>query len=128
MAESFIEATNNDIDAEMKQLKGPKYSKLSEREQKSLEDLKARDEIIITNVDNVGAVVILDGKGYVKECERQLNNTKHYRHLQKDSIVRSDKLVHNLIERFENEKLIPQNIARGLKINSPQNSRFLYTS
>lgn len=128
MAESFIEATNNDIDAEMKQLKGPKYSKLSEREQKSLEDLKARDEIIITNVDNVGAVVILDGKGYVKECERQLNNTKHYRHLQKDSIVRSDKLVHNLIERFENEKLIPQNIAKGLKINSPQNSRFLYTS
>ena len=128
MAESFIEATNNDIDAEMKQLKGPKYSKLSEREQKSLEDLKARDEIIITNVGNVGAVVILDGKGYVKECERQLNNTKHYRHLQKDSIVRSDKLVHNLIERFENEKLIPQNIAKGLKINSPQNSRFLYTS
>ena len=128
MAESFIEATNNDIDAEMKQLKGPKYSKLSEREQKSLEDLKARDDIIITNVDNVGAVVILDGKGYVRECERQLNNTKHYRHLQQDSIVTSNKLVHNLIERFENEKLIPQNIAKGLKINSPQNSRFLYTS
>ena len=105
MAESFIEATNNDIDAEIKQLKRPKYSKLSERELKSLEDLKARDDIIITNVDNVGAVVILDGKGYVKECERQLNNTKHYRHLQQDSIVTSNKLVHNLIERFENEKL-----------------------
>lgn len=128
MVESFIEATNNDIDAEIKQLKQPKYSKLSEREQKSLEDLKARDDIIITNVDNVGAVVILDGKGYVRECERQLNNTKHYRHLQQDSIVTSNKLVHNLIERFENEKLIPQNITKGLKINSPRNSRFLYTS
>ena len=128
MAESFIEATNNDIDAEIKQLKRPKYSKLSERELKSLEDLKARDDIIITNVDNVGAVVILDGKGYVRECERQLNNTKHYRHLQQDSIVTSNKLVHNLIERFENEKLIPQNITKGLKINSPRNSRFLYTS
>ena len=37
--ETFIEATNNDIDAEIKKLIRPKHSKLSEREQKVLEEL-----------------------------------------------------------------------------------------
>ena len=34
--ETFIEATNNDIEAEIKKLKRPKYSNLSEKEQKAL--------------------------------------------------------------------------------------------
>ena len=72
--QTFIKATNNDIDATIKKLKQPKCSNLSEKEQKPLEEVKVRDEIIITNPDKRGAVVILDLKNYVEECERQLYN------------------------------------------------------
>ena len=49
-----MEATNNDIDAVIKKLKQLKYSNLSEREQKALEELKVIDDIAITNADTGG--------------------------------------------------------------------------
>ena len=48
--ETFAEATNNDIDTEIKKLKRPKYSNLSERVQKALEELRVRDGIVITKI------------------------------------------------------------------------------
>ena len=53
MVEKLMEATNNDIDAEIKKPKWQKDSSLSERKQKALEEFKARDDIIITNTDKV---------------------------------------------------------------------------
>ena len=53
MVEKLMEATNNDIDAEIKKLKWRKDSSISERKQKALEEFKARDDIIITNTDKV---------------------------------------------------------------------------
>ena len=45
-----IEATNSDTDdAIIKKLKPPKYSNLSEKEQKALEELRVRDDIVIIN-------------------------------------------------------------------------------
>ena len=67
---TFIEVTNKDIYAVIKKLKQPKYYYLSEKEQKALEELKVRDHIVITNADKGGAVVILDVKDYVEECQR----------------------------------------------------------
>ena len=58
---------NNNIDVVIKKLKRLKYSNLSEREQKALEELNVRDDIVITNADKGCAVVILDVKDYVKE-------------------------------------------------------------
>ena len=77
MIERFTKAINNDIDAVIKKLKRSKYSSLFEREQKAPEELKKTVDIIITNADKGGSVVIQDVKDYVKECERQLNNTEH---------------------------------------------------
>ena len=79
-----------------------------------------RDDIIITNAHKGGAAVTLDVKGYVKECERQLNNTKNYTHLQKDPTATNNELVHNVTKAFGNQKLIHENIAVGLKINFQQ--------
>ena len=39
--------------------------------------LKARDDIVITNADKGGAIVMLDVKDYVENCERQLNYSKN---------------------------------------------------
>ena len=41
----------------LKKIKGPKSSKHSERKQKALEKLKARDDIVVTNADKGVGVV-----------------------------------------------------------------------
>ena len=122
--ETIIEAPNNDIDAVIKKLKRPKYSNLSERDQKTLEEWKVRHDIVITNAYKGGAVDVLDVKGYAKECEKQLNNTENYKRLQKDPAATNNDLVQNVLERFENEKLIHKNITEGLRINSLRTLRF----
>ena len=77
--ETFIEAMNNEINDEIAHVKRPKYSNLSKGEQKALEDLQERDDIVIVNADKGGAVVIMDVTDYVEKSERQLNNKEHYR-------------------------------------------------
>ena len=56
-------------------MKRTNYSKLSVKEQKALQELKHRDDIVITDADKGGAVVILDVEDYIKEAERQLDNS-----------------------------------------------------
>ena len=91
---------------------------LSERKEKALE-LKEKDDIVVTNTYKGGAAAILDEKDHEKECKKQLNNTKNYKHLQKDPTETNNKLVCNATNRFENKNLIQTNITKGLKINSP---------
>ena len=112
------------LNATIEKLKQPKCSNLSEKEQKPLEEVKVRDEIVITNADKRSAVVILDVKDYVEECERQLSNTENYNCLQNSPTATNNKLVHSAIKRFETEKLFCKNIAEELKINSLGNPRF----
>ena len=42
-----------------------------------MKELSEREDIIITEADKGGAVVIVDVKDYIKEAERQLNNTEN---------------------------------------------------
>ena len=77
--ETFIEATNTEINEEIAHIKRPKYSNLSKGEQKALEDLQEKDDILTVNADKGGAVVIMDAIDYVEKSERQLNNNEHYR-------------------------------------------------
>ena len=47
---------------------------LTEGEQKTLEELSKRDEIIITNADEGRAIVIIDIDKYISEAQHQLND------------------------------------------------------
>ena len=71
--ETFIKATNNEINEEIAHIKLLKYSNLSKWQQKALEDLQEREDIVI--------VVIMDLTDYIEKAERQLNNKEHYHHL-----------------------------------------------
>ena len=46
--------------------------------------MKIYDDIIITNTDKGGAVVIQDVKLHIKEAEKQLNYSESYRPLPND--------------------------------------------
>ena len=59
-------------------MKRPNSLNLSVKEQKALQELQSSDDIVITEADKGGAVVILDVEDYIKEAERQLHNTENY--------------------------------------------------
>ena len=89
-----------------------------------MKELSEREDIIITKADKGGAVVIVDVKDYIKEAERQLNNTENYRKLQEDPTATNMKLVNDTIERFKKQKLINEKVAEGLKRNDPKTAKF----
>ena len=74
-----------------------------------------RNDIIITKADKGGAVVIIDVEDYVKEAEHQLSNKDGYKKLQYDPTQTHSRLVNDTIARFKNDKLITENIAKGLQ-------------
>ena len=77
----------------MKQLKGnlknkkqtkikeKPYDNLTKNQSTSMKELSEWEDIIITKADKGGAVVIVGKKDYIKEAERELNNTENYRKL-----------------------------------------------
>ena len=50
---------------------------------------------IIAKADECGAVVIVAVKDYIKEAERQLNNTENYRKLQVEPTATNIKLLND---------------------------------
>ena len=66
-------------DAKILNTKRP--NNLTKGEQKALEELSKKDDIIITNADKEGAIVVMDIDRYISEAQRQLNDEKNYKKL-----------------------------------------------
>ena len=81
-------------------------------------------DLMITNADKGGAVVIMDTDSYIKEANRQLSDKASYKQLTQDPTLQHNRMVNQTIERFKNEKLLPQKIADGLKITNPKTPKF----
>ena len=100
------------------------YNNLTKSKRTSKRKLSEREDIIITKADKGDAVVIVDVKDYIKEAQRQFNNTENYRKLLEDPTKTNMKLVNDTIERFKNQKLINKKVAEGLKRNDPKTPKF----
>ena len=74
---TYIEATQRELEKELKKMKEKPYNNLTKSERTSMKELSERVDIIITKAEKGGAVVIVDVKDYIKQAERQLNNTKN---------------------------------------------------
>ena len=81
-----------------------RYNNLTKSERTSMKELSEREDIIITKADKDGAVVIADVKDYMKEVERQLNNTENYRKLQQDPTATNLKLVNDNDKKIQETK------------------------
>ena len=121
---TYIEATQRELEKEQTKMKEKPYNNLTIHERTSMKELSEREDIIITKADKGGAVVIVDVKDYIKEAERQLNNTENYRKLQEDPTATNMKLVNDTIERFKKQKLINEKVAEGLKRNDSKTAKF----
>ena len=106
-------------------MKNPKPN-LSNGEQKAMEKLAKRKDIIITNADKGGAVVIMDVKKYINEFNRQLSDKCNYKKLQEDPMLQHSNLVNNTIDWFQKENLLSKKLADGLKSVNPKIPKVLH--
>ena len=121
---TYIDAITKDI-KESETVKPPiPKSNLSKLEQTAIKQLQERDDIVITKADKGGATVIMDVNDYIKEAERQLNDTEYYKKLDKDPTATHAKLVNDAVERFKKSKEIPEKIADGLKTEKTRTPKF----
>ena len=99
--ETFIDLEQHEInDAKIMNTKKPKDN-LTKGEQRALEELSKRDDIIITSADKEGTIVIMDIVKYISEAQRQLNDENNYKKFQTDLTFQHDKLVNDTVERFK---------------------------
>ena len=80
-----------------------------------MEELAKRKDIIITNADKGGAVVIMDVEKYINEANRQLFDKRNYEKLQDDPTLHLSYLVNGTILKFKKENLLSTKLAYGLK-------------
>ena len=117
---TFIEATQRELEKEQTKMKEKPYNILTKSEKTSMKELSEQEDIIITKAEKGAAIVIVDVKDYIKEAERQLNNTENYSKRQEDLAATNMKLVNDTIERLKKQKLINEKVAEGLKRNDTQ--------
>ena len=88
------------------------------KELEVLDELKRRDDIILTSVDKDAAIVIQDVQQNIKEAGRQLNNIRNYGQLPNDPTKMNNDTVNKTFKRFENEHLIKDKVAERLIIEN----------
>lgn len=93
---------------------------LSKAEQEALENLKKREEIVITKADKGGAVVVQDVAEYVKEANRQLADTNFYKKLKENPTSVNAALVENALDDLKHRSLLEGKLADKLKPVNPR--------
>ena len=80
-----------------------------------MKELAKRRDIITTNADKGGAVVIMDKEKYINEAIRKVSDKQNYKLLQEDQKLHYSNLVDNTIHRFKKENLLSNKLAEELK-------------
>ena len=106
----YIKSTENDI----KNLLFPRLRKsnLSKVESKALSLLRSRKDIVIKPADKGGAVVVWDKELYIKEAQRQLEDTQFYQQRATDPIMKNNTVVKKTIDELITECALPQSASR----------------
>ena len=116
--ETFIAAVSNDLENfEKKKLR---KDNLSKSEPNALENLKNREDIVITKADKGGAVVIIDIEDYKKEADSQLINEEFYKKLEFCPTEGYANMVNNTLDEPNKEEGLNEEITQGLKSKNPR--------
>ena len=99
---------------------GQRSSNLPETELHALKQLSENPKIIIKPADKGGAVVIMNTKDYINEGLRQLNDTKFYKPITKNPILKTTAEIQRFLNFLKERKLIPNDHITFL---TPKNSR-----
>ena len=89
-------------------------SNLTKNEADALQQLSQRDDILITKVDKGGAVLIMDVDDYIRDANRQLNNTDFYKKIPNDPTESNRNKVNNTVNEFKLQRLLDDTTAKNL--------------
>ena len=101
----------------------PRYN-LSKKERKAITTLSEDESIVIKPADKGGAIVILNTEDYIKECERQLTNTSHYKRLYHNPTKEFNQQILNTLIWGKERGIITLEELNFLYNKSPQISNF----
>ena len=101
----------------------PRYNTTKE-ERKAISTLRKNLDIVIKPADKGGAIVILNKTDYIKEGERQLANTDHYKHIEDIKPLKRKfiKEVEQSLRSLKNKEYINDDIFKILFRNNPRTS------
>ena len=66
----------------------------------------------------------MDTEEYIKKASRQLSDKNNYKTFLTNPILQHNKMVNGTLYQFENENLLPQKTAEGLKATNPKTPKF----
>lgn len=120
---TFIESLRNEIDSQPKSSQINKQN-LTKKELIALKDLSEQQDIIITNADKGGAVVIQSVNDYIKEANRQLEDPTYYKRTTMNLTEKHNKTINNTINSFEENNLLSKSTASMLRTSEPKTPKF----
>ena len=65
-----------------------------------MEELAERTDIIITNADSIGGIVIMNTDDYINEANCQLSDKDNYKQFLNDPTLQHNEMVNITIEKF----------------------------
>ena len=92
----------------------------------SLKKLKNNPEIIIKPADKGGAVCILNRTDYIKEAERQLQNTKYYKPINKPKKFETIPSINATLDILENKSFLDNKQNDYLRARTTDKDRYFY--
>ncbi|XP_063398914.1 uncharacterized protein LOC134683533 [Mytilus trossulus] len=101
--ESFISSIKTEVKSSVS---GKHLRNLSEQESQAINNLKSRDDIVIKQADKGSAVVVINKTDYIEEGNRQLSNTKFYKHLESDPTKEISKQINEVLSDMNSKKHI----------------------
>ncbi|CAN7997262.1 unnamed protein product, partial [Ixodes hexagonus] len=119
----YIEAVQRDVLKAFRQRR-PFRRNLSQHEERALQNLTTKKEIIIKPADKGGAIVVMDTEKYNEEGHRQLNDASFYKPLDTDPTSEYRQIVMTNLSKLNKEKRIDDKTMRSLIPLDPQPGRF----
>lgn len=89
-------------------------------------DLATRAEIIIKPADKGSCIVIMDREDYIREAERQLSSTKHYREIEEPIFPDTAHKYNELVAQMKKKKLISAKVAKYIHSDRQARERVFY--
>ena len=121
--QTYIQAVQNDLNSTPDPKKKHRQN-LSKDESEALEQLRTRDDIVITKADKGGGVVIQNTTDYIAEANRQLTDESFYEEKEEDLTPHHNKLVNKAIDMLCNDNLLSDKAGKALKNDNPQTAKF----
>lgn len=84
----------------------PEQKNFSTQQSQALKTLKNNPNLVIKKADKGSATVLMDKKDYIQECERQLQDPKNYKLLEKPLYPETSVQLTNIVKTLNEKKFI----------------------